>query len=224
MATRVTQCALCGFLSPSLDLHISHLRLVHSADSSFYVRCDFDGCLEEFRAFSAYNSHIYRKHRVALGLEKPVELEVEVDTGHQSDYLATVELPYPGDSNSEQQLHESGHQWCMCHTAPKAYTEQNAEFLMSLTEGKQLSQAAIEEVIEGCRRIHNQAVSQYRQKINQKLVEAGIDLSIISEIEQTDPFVGLHSAHLRKKYYKKHFGYLVSVFVMYIHIYMFRPL
>lgn len=217
MASRVTQCVSCGFLSPSLDLHISHLRLVHSADSSFCVRCDFDGCLEEFRAFSAYNSHIYRKHRVALGLEKPVEPEVEVDKGHQFDHLGTAEPPYLGDTNSEQQLDEGGHQWHMCHTAPKAYTEKNAEFLMSLTEGKQLSQAAIEEVIEGCRSIHNQAVSQYREKMNQKLLEAGIDPSITSEIEQTDPFEGLHSAHLRKKYYKEHFGYVVSVFVIYVH-------
>ena len=143
---------------------------------------------------------------------------MEVDIGHESDHLDTAEPPYLGDTNNEQQLDGGGHQWHMCHTAPKTYTEQNAEFLMSLTEGKQLSQAAIEKVIEGCRNIHNQALSQYWEKMNQKLLEAGIDPSITSEIEQTDPFEGLHSAHLRKKYYKEHFGYVVSMFVTYVHV------
>ena len=65
------QCSLCQYFSPSLALHVSHLRLVHSRDPSFYLMCGIDSCLEEFRTFSSFNSHVYRCHRIALGLEKP---------------------------------------------------------------------------------------------------------------------------------------------------------
>ena len=95
----------------------------------------------------------------------------------------------------------------------RLYTSQNAEFLMVLTEGKRLSQAAIDEVIRGCRSVYGQAVVQYREEAKRKLEEAGIDSSIISDIGQCDPFESLQSAYLRKKFYKEHFGYMVSKFI-----------
>ena len=45
------------------------------------VTCGIDKCTEVFGAFAALNSHIYRHHRVALGLERaPV-----VDTGNEAE-------------------------------------------------------------------------------------------------------------------------------------------
>ena len=69
----IVECPLCGYFSPSLTFHISHLRLVHSKDSSFCIVCNIEGCRHVFKTFTAYNSHIYRHHRTALGLEKHIE-------------------------------------------------------------------------------------------------------------------------------------------------------
>ena len=113
---------------------------------------------------------------------------------------------------------ESNHssQICVFSTSSVSnYTSQNAELLMVLTEGKHLSQVALEEVIRGCRSIHGQAVVQFKEEAKQKLEHAGIDPSIISGIRQfdlRDPFESLQSAYLRKKFYIEQFGYMVSIF------------
>ena len=204
--SRVYQCVLCGFLSPSLDLNISHLRLVHSGDPHFHVQCNIDQCEEEFRSFSAYNSHVYRKHRIALGLERPAQESMDQSTGLLPDINDTPAEP----ETSEQQFsYIAESDLIRPSLGPSAYTERNAEFLMALTEGKHLSQSAIDEVIRGCRNIHDQAVAQYKEEAERKLEEAGIHPSVISNIEQCDPFENLESAYLRKKYYKEHFGYMV---------------
>ena len=70
MATSsVVGCQMCGCLSPSLTLYISHLRLVHSRDPLFHIVCSIQSCEELYKAFAAYNNHVYRHHRVAIGLE-----------------------------------------------------------------------------------------------------------------------------------------------------------
>ena len=62
------QCSLCSYFSPSLSQHVSHLRLVHSQDPNFFVKCGIEGCSSHFSTFAAFSTHIYRHHRSALGL------------------------------------------------------------------------------------------------------------------------------------------------------------
>lgn len=64
------ECSLCGFLTPDLKSHIGHLRSVHKDDPSFYITCGLGRCCEQFTKFSAYNTHIYRKHRGEVGLSQ----------------------------------------------------------------------------------------------------------------------------------------------------------
>ena len=52
-------------------------------------------------------------------------------------------------------------------------------------------------------------MAQFKEGAEQKLAEAGIHTSIISDIAHCDPFESLESPYLRKKYYKEHFGYMV---------------
>lgn len=56
-------CPLCSFQAPSMRVVLSHLRLVHSSDPRFNVMCGIDGCSSTFRTFSAFYSHIYRRHK-----------------------------------------------------------------------------------------------------------------------------------------------------------------
>ena len=46
---------------------------MHSKDSSFCIVCNIEGCRHVFKTFTAYNSHIYRHHRTALGLDERIE-------------------------------------------------------------------------------------------------------------------------------------------------------
>lgn len=77
MATNKLQCQICGLVLLSLKLYVSHLRLVHAKDLNFNIMCGVSGCREVFRAFSAFNSHIYRHHREAIGIGSTTEQELE---------------------------------------------------------------------------------------------------------------------------------------------------
>ena len=67
MATKELKCPICGLVLLTPKLCVSHLRLVHAKDPNFHM-CGVSGCREVFRAFSAFNSHIYRHHRDAIGV------------------------------------------------------------------------------------------------------------------------------------------------------------
>ena len=63
---RAYVCPMCMFEAPSVALLLSHLRLLHSNDPRFLVRCGIEtGCSYTARTFSALYSHVYRKHKQA---------------------------------------------------------------------------------------------------------------------------------------------------------------
>ena len=93
----------------------------------------------------------------------------------------------------------------------------NAEFLMKLTERRQLSQVALGDVITGCRGICQKYVADIQQGIVSTLKEAGINPHEIMGLAEIllplpDPFEGIDSAHLRETFYTKPFQYVVSPF------------
>ena len=55
-------CPMCNFQTPSVELCLNHLRLVHRNDPRFCARCGIGGCSYTGRSFSALYSHIYRRH------------------------------------------------------------------------------------------------------------------------------------------------------------------
>lgn len=99
MATVVLKCPLCDALSLNLRAYISHLRLVHFNDPSFDIMCGISDCREVFRAFAAFSSHVYRHHRLALGLgsdqsdsvEKVDESECSIQEATTSDEALLAE-------------------------------------------------------------------------------------------------------------------------------------
>lgn len=55
-------CPMCHFETPSMQLCLSHLRLVHGSDPRFSAQCGIEGCSYSARSFSVLYSHIYRRH------------------------------------------------------------------------------------------------------------------------------------------------------------------
>ena len=82
-------------LLPTLKLYISHLRVSHSKDPSFNVICGVGGCREVFRAFSVFNTHIYRHHQSEIGVSNPTE------SGTCSFSSPTLEEPSGVNVNGE---------------------------------------------------------------------------------------------------------------------------
>ena len=96
-------------------------------------------------------------------------------------------------------------------------TEKNAKLLLELSEGRKLSEIAIQD-ITGCRNVCIQVQSQTKDTIIRKLNEHEIDSTVIEDVleaisdDYQHPFLKLSSSYLREKYYKENFPYLVSCF------------
>ena len=157
MASNVLQCPICGSFSISLKLFVSHLRLVHSSDPSFHIMCGIDDCREVFRAFSAFNSHVYRHHRAALGISveqsvlPSITAQPELSPHTYIDELCNASaIPQPGPLPRGPTIGSSH-----CSTSTATPTDDDiataATFLLQLREGRQISQAAISDVITGCK-------------------------------------------------------------------------
>lgn len=178
MASNAEQCALCRFLSPSVALYVSHLRLVHSTDSTFHVSCNIAGCSQEFRSFSSFNSHIYRWHRAAIGLE---HLTGEATTSQSPSHhnISTANSPksrrlseYEDDKGQHDE--SSPRRVEDAFALDTTYRQTNAEFIMKLSEGRQLSQVAVDDIIEGCREICKQMLCTVKVNVVRVLSDAGI--------------------------------------------------
>lgn len=207
-------CTLCAYLSPSLVLHISHLRLVHASDRSFQLTCNINGCTEEFRSFSSYNSHVYRNHRIALGLEKIGEevhtpcdqqQEVTIDDTSSGDNFILADTP---DYELQELTKNSQEQ------DRQALQKENAAFLLRLSEEKRVSQVAIDDIVRTCRKICQQTATLVLRNVSDALQEEGIAASEqinVALISVPDPFEGIDSAYLLEKFCRDNFDYVVSV-------------
>ena len=222
----VRHCPMCDYLCPSLRLFVSHLRLIHSQDLSFNVTCEIDQCTQAYRSFY---SHVYRVHRVELGLEKPAESVVVEPT------LAVLAASTPAHSRSrvvddQNDIDGEQHvcmdisvaQWnlsqpsCRCLDSGVEWVTQTAEFLLLLTEGRHLSQVAVEDVIKGCRRVWQQSLSLAKESVLSALSDAGVRSVDVPGLDASfstvrDPFEGIDTSYLREKFYREHFNYQVRL-------------
>lgn len=122
------------------------------------------GGSNRFTNFPAYNTHIYRKHRSELGLPgatypindpEPTVSEQAREENHFWDHSAvdnsgvfdnfSVSAGDSDDDTSNRAHPESSHD----------NTETNARLLLRLSEGRKLSEVAIQDVIEGCQSVYS---------------------------------------------------------------------
>ena len=225
MSENVRQCHLCEYYCPSLRLFVSHLRLVHSQDPNFNIVCNIAQCTEVFRSFSAFSTHIYRKHRTSLGLEEshglsePAESSAMIDL-HAVSLRSSTAVPvmavasYSDDSEVEGVSIPVLTGQVGSHPGVSDQRTQNAQFLLTLTEGRQLSQVALNEVIEICRTISKQTVSQIKEGVLSALNDAGVNSALVPGLDDSflsvpDAFEKLDTPYLREKFYREHFNYQV---------------
>lgn len=163
-------------------------------------------------AFSAFNSHVYRHHRAALGMcveqlvtsEASSQPEPDVYADDLYDSSATAELLAPGSVSDV--MYRSGYDHCdSSEETSCSITDEAARFLLQLREGCQLSQAAILDVITGCKILCSGVADRYKASITAALASAGISSDAIPSLsvaleESPSPFHGIDSNYLFEKY------------------------
>ena len=209
------QCPLCEQFAPTISLYISHLRLVHSKDRSFSVVCGIGGCNEVFGAFSGLNTHVYRHHRAALGLEHPLvgtTSSLAASDPANCDFDA---LDVGSEPNTDLDWSESSVARQPCSKSyPPGFSA--AKFILQLRDGQQVTQVALAEIKKGCNKLCSEALKELQKDIKAKLESAGIDCDSVSGLndslcKEVDLFETVGSNYLFEKFCIDHFGYLVSI-------------
>lgn len=215
-------CPLCQSLSPTLKLYISHLRLVHQTDPKFNITCGIGGCTKTFVTFPAYNSHVYRCHRSALGLELKYDIHKDCpppNTAAEPSQHQHVSLvpDYDEDVHVHSQSASSG-----ANDVSQLFDEdmmslEHAKFLLMLREEKQVSQIAITEIVRKCRSLCEQTFRSTADKVKRTLSKARIDVNDIAGLNGVldgsapDYFHGIDTSYLLEEFAKRHMNYVVSI-------------
>ena len=211
-------CSLCGYLSPTLKLSISHLRLVHHGDPSFDIECGIGGCTQRFHAFPAFNSHVYRVHRDALGLVSR-SISQQDNVPDSLDQIQSTSLGEDQDYESQSSAVDG-----KCIDTPLAMSQvessadrnkKQALYLLKLRVDKQVSQTAICDIIANSRKLCQQTAANLVGRIRNTLLQAQVEIDCVSGLSEAlespapDSFDGIDTSYLLEKYAKDHLDYVV---------------
>lgn len=192
--------------------------------------CGVDGCREVFRAFSAFNSHVYRHHRSVIGLgtgstepQQPALLTCESsDQAPGPSFQEGYAYDIPEEFVGLQDLTEDSDQDDLRSTLQRAadsrehlQTVTAAKFLLQLREGRQISQVAISDVTTGCKTLCKQTADEIKEGVKATLASAGISCGSIPRLTnvldtEPDPFRNIDSSYRFEKFCVEHLGCLVS--------------
>ena len=96
-------------------------------------------------------------------------------------------------------------------TDVEAQRRASALFLLKLKEKRHLTQAAIDDVVEGSHLLFSQTAQRIRAGINEELAQKGVEMDVTPVFENlVDPFNGLETQYLQEKYFIEKFGLIVS--------------
>lgn len=162
--------------------------------------------------------HVYRHHRVALGLERaPV-----VDTGNEAkadDQADPVFVPDDEPPDFMNSLNNGCFTTtvdalaCSSSTPNKSIDVSAAKFLLHMREGRQVSQVAITDIIVGCNTLCNQALKEFQTKLRSDIMNAGIECSQLPSLaDSVNINLCVKSNYLFEKFCMEHFGCLVSAY------------
>ena len=197
-------CPLCHrFSARALKGVLRHIGAVHANEAGFHVICGLQGCPRSFSNYHTYKKHLYQKHRNAL----------EVSVGSSSELIQshTNEFPFgPSDDGDDQVIPMQ--QEVVQHDEKR----QSALFLLKAKTVNKVSNTALNDLIGDFSILLETRIQLLQQELTSALSARGLELdselvSIMQKPSLTAPFEGLHSEHLRKKFFINNMGLLVSV-------------
>ncbi len=78
-------------------------------------------------------------------------------------------------------------------------------FLLQLKEERLITQAAVNDIVTGCREVFKHTVHHLKAGVSQTLAQSGIDLNDVNGLdgvfnEISDPFMGIETSYLQDKF------------------------
>ena len=172
-------------------------------------------CTEVFGAFAAYNSHVYRHHRVSLGLQL-TQASLLQEASDLS--LGTTDTPIhdgcEGEANAlDATLYEPAQ---LLDSGRQVQGIKAAELLLNLREGRRVSQVALMDIVDSCKSICTQVIDDLKSELQQTCLERNIDISRMEDILSKpcpNPFEEVDTMYRFEKFCVDHLDCQVCVCV-----------
>ena len=234
------KCPFCPlFITPTLNLWLGHIRLVHQCDPR--IPCCIDECKETFCKYSSLKSHVYRRHYDHISGCFSVSNELNVNeasitieerlTGKREDINNVIcddhehlHIECESDHTEIDEEEDSGQLPSNCQSmassvaniSPNSTMDRNvALYLLKLKEVHHLSQSAIDCVVAQTKSLLQQQMSLLRESVNMELQQVSTqdDIQKITDNafqDMNNPFEYLSSAYMQEKYFREILQLVVS--------------
>ena len=197
-------CPYCPeeYITPTEVLLQSHIRIVHSSDSGFTIRCSEQGCERTFRNFRTYQNHLL---------------------SHRRDLNSTANSSESSPIDAPLRAHESHASLMACRDDYTSFLPRrediklySAKWLLKTSETRYLTRTASVGIVEDVSSLIEHLMNGLKSKLGEILTTNHIDRSVIVETEELlkssalTPFEGLSTFYQQMEYYKQNFNLIVS--------------
>lgn len=180
-----------------------HSFETHSVEPTFSLVCGIR-CLHLFKfgsTFSSFKTHISRKHpnwrteinsyRASINLDATIQVQDDTFNGLPcpSDYLSSDDEEEMGESDKVRSVEETA-----------------ALFLLTLKEKFKLTQRALDFALGSV----NEIITGVCDSIKQSAQASAVTPLDLDTFEHYDPFSLLKTEYQQSKFYREHFGLVVS--------------
>ena len=168
MATSSVVCVLCSSRSPSLSLWPSHLRQVHRTDTDISLQCPVRGCSTTYKKVNSFCSHMYRQHREEItnkqGSESASTLAGEqTPISQTTGFFSTSATVGPVSDELQHDIHQ------LLDIDSLDQRKKSSLFLLQLKEERLVSQAAINDVVKGCKAVFEHTLGRVKAGVKYNL-------------------------------------------------------
>ena len=200
---------------------VKHIFQSHSADPLFTFPCPFANCPYVFKPGSTYfsfQSHAQRKHpnwNEELS-SLPATTSQEPESAASSVQLQSTDERYQLDEHvASTQEEVSTLPQIQVSTGPSTVSQSAAQFLLTLKEKYRLTQAAVDFAVGLINQIVSHVCDELHRSVGGILQESHnvIPATLDEAFTPIQPFEGLTTEYQQSKYYREHFGLVVSVHV-----------
>ena len=201
---RKFSCSICHkYAALSYESVLKHIGSVHSCEPNFHITCGVEGCPRTYRSYRSFRHHLTNKH---CGADLPASNNTipSVDDDHDHEESDSMEL----DSLS-------------LPLQPRPENYEVALFLLKAREERQVSQLALDGLIDDFTELYQSQVVSLSEKAKNYLSDMNCDSDVITGIDElikktatTSIFKGLESSYHQKNYYERNFNYVVRLIVI----------
>ena len=216
-------CRHCSFQTMERMVILQHLFQAHANEQNFDYLCGISNCCCNFKPGSTYSgflTHCKRKHpgwRSYLaectvhddddGSHSPSDSDGSGDTNHDTmDIEEGAAMEVIATDSHEEDIHDVD------------INVIGAHFLLNLKERHKLTQVAIDYILDAVSDLNEIITNKHKQIALRKLKELGYDTDVTSTLLNecfvpTNPFLHLRTEYEQTKFYKEHFGLIVSSYI-----------